>query len=71
MWELNAIMINGSWFESDEGPNSSDNPIKCYLENVMKVVVDKYSEPFPWGNIYINLSPWERLDMEIARHLWF
>jgi hypothetical protein len=33
--------------------------------------VDKYSEPFPWGNIDINLSLWERLDMNIARLLWF
>jgi hypothetical protein len=35
--------------ESDESANPAKekNPIKKYLENVMKVIVEKYSEPFP------------------------
>ena len=63
-------MAHGS--ESDEVPIPLlENPIKYYLEKIMKVVVNKYSEPFPWGNLDINLSLWERIDMGIARLLWF
>jgi hypothetical protein len=72
MWEINATSINGSWVESDEGPNvSKNNPIKDYLENVMKVVVNQYSEPFPWGQVNTKLSIWERISMGFARLLWF
>jgi hypothetical protein len=44
MWEINAVSINRRWEDSDEGPNASkDNPIKDYMQNVMKAVVTKYS----------------------------
>jgi hypothetical protein len=72
MWEINALMFNGTWDESDEGPASSkDNPIRNYLDNIMRVTVSKYSQPFPWGQASVKLSIWERIDMGIARHLWF
>jgi hypothetical protein len=72
MWEINAMSINRTWNESDEGPNASkDNPIKEYLENVMKVVASKYSQPFPWGQVNVKLSVWEIIDMGFARLLWF
>jgi hypothetical protein len=72
MWEVNAISINGGWDESDEGRSSSkDNPIKNYLENVIKVVLSKYSQPFPWGQVNVKLSIRERIDMRLARLLWF
>lgn len=72
MWEINAVTFNGCWNESDDGPNSKiDNPIKDYLENVMKIVVMKYSQPFPWGMVDAKLSIWDKMGMEIARHLWF
>jgi len=72
MWEINAMSINRTWDESDEGPNAAkDNPIKEYLENVMKVVVSKYSQPFPWGQLDVKLSVWEIIDMGFARLLWF
>jgi hypothetical protein len=72
MWEINAMSINRTWDESDEGPNAAKgNPIKEYLENVMKVVVTKYSQPFPWGQVNVKLSVWEMIDMRFARSLWF
>lgn len=72
MWEVNAVSFNGSWEESDEGPNSSkDNPIKDYMQNVMKDVVTKYSQPFPWGQVDVKLSIWDKIDMFFARLLWF
>jgi hypothetical protein len=72
MWEINALSINGTWDESDEGPNAAkDNPIRDYLENVMKVVVSKYSQPFPWGQVNVKLSVWEMIDMGFSRLLWF
>lgn len=72
MWEINATSINGSWVQSDEDPNLSEtNPIKDYLENVMKVVLNQYSEPFPWGQVNTKLSIWERISMGFARLLWF
>jgi hypothetical protein len=72
MWEVNAVSFNGNWEESDEGPNSSkDNPIKDYMQNVMKDVVTKYSQPFPWGQVDVKLSIWDKIDMLLARLLWF
>jgi hypothetical protein len=72
MWEVNAVSFNGNWEESDEGPNSSkDNPIKDYMQNVMKDVVTKYSQPFPWGQVDVKLSIWDKIDMFFARLLWF
>jgi len=72
MWELNAIMYKGDWGESDEGPNaSSENPIRDYLNNVMKVVVEKYSEPFPWGDIDVKLSMLDMIVMKFAQLLPF
>jgi hypothetical protein len=72
MWEANATQILGEWNDSDEGPNApAENPIKDYLENVMKAVVQKYTEPFVWGTVDVKLSPLDKISMFVARHLWF
>jgi hypothetical protein len=73
MWELNAIMFNGNWTDSDETMHAHprENPIKDYLDNVMKVVVTKYSEPFPWGDIHIKISWGRRIFMKFVQLLWF
>lgn len=71
MWEMNAVAINGRWEESDEGPNAAvDNPIRDYLNNVMRVVVAKYSEPFPWGEASIKLSSLDKFFMKLSQMLW-
>ncbi|MGH9987285.1 MAG: hypothetical protein ACRD8W_25345 [Nitrososphaeraceae archaeon] len=72
--EVNALMFNGLWKESDE--NDSDDaiiqyPMQNYLDNVMKVVVSQYSEPFPWGNISVKIPLWRRVIMRFAQLLWF
>jgi hypothetical protein len=72
MWEVNATEILGDWKDSDEGPNApAENPIRDYLENVMKAVVQKYTLPFVWGTADVKLTPWDRVSMFVARHLWF
>lgn len=72
MWEINAISFNGSWQQSDDDIDIKEkNPIKDYLENVMKVVVEKYSQPFPWGEPDFKLSLHDKISMAIARSLWF
>jgi hypothetical protein len=72
MWELNAISISGTWSQSDEGPNVSGvNPIKSYLQNVMKMIVDKYSEPFPWGETNVKISIYDKMIMKLSQLLWF
>ena len=71
MWEMNAVAFNGSWEESDEGPNAAiDSPIRDYLNNVMRVVVAKYSEPFPWGQASIKLSLLDKFFMKLSQMLW-
>ena len=71
MWELNAMEFNNDWNVSDEGSNiNSVNPIKDYLDNIMKIAVDKYSVPYPWGTKNIQLSISDRISMNIARWLW-
>jgi hypothetical protein len=50
---------------------AKDNPIQEYLENVMKIVVSKYSQPFRWGQVNVKLSVWDIIDMGFARLLWF
>jgi hypothetical protein len=71
MWEMNAVAINGSWEESDEGPSAAiDNAIRDYLNNVMRVVVAKYSEPFPWGQTSVELSPLQKFFMRLSQLLW-
>ena len=41
------MAINESWEENDEGPDAAiDSSIRYYLNNVMRVVVAKYSEHF-------------------------
>jgi hypothetical protein len=71
MWEVNVRSINGSWDVSDEGPDAAaQNPIKDYLNNVLKIVVTKYSEPFPWGQANIELSGIERLFMKLSQLIW-
>ncbi|MDV3277836.1 MAG: hypothetical protein LYZ69_05145 [Nitrososphaerales archaeon] len=72
MWELNATAYNGSWEMSDEGPAApASNQIRDYLDEVMKVVVDRYSVPFPWGEAGVKLSLWERFVMNLAETFWF
>jgi hypothetical protein len=71
MWELNAIMYKGPWKKSDGLDTVDDNGIKHYLEKVMKTVVTDYSQPFPWGNAEVKLSPWQRASMKIAQLSWF
>ena len=72
MWELNAIQFRGKWDESDDvlGTHES-NPIKDYLNDVMKTVLNKYTEPFYWGTVNAKLSIPEIIAMNIARRLWF
>ena len=69
---MNAVAINRSWEESDEGPDAAtDNPIRDYLNNVMRVVVSKYSEPFPWGHqASIKLSPFDKFLMKFSQMIW-
>jgi hypothetical protein len=72
MWEINAVSFNRSWDESDEGPNAAtDNPIKNYLRNIMEVVTTRYSQPFPWGQTDVKLTLLDKVEMRIARSLWF
>jgi hypothetical protein len=72
MWEVNAVSFSGSWDESDECPNAlKGNPIQDYLQTVMKDVITKYSQPFPWGQANVKLSIWDKIDMLFARLLWF
>jgi hypothetical protein len=74
MWEVNALMFCGLWKESDDNGSdsaSNQNPIKDYLNNVMKPVISKYSEPFPWGDINIKIPWWRRITMRLAQLLWF
>ncbi len=71
MWEMNVRSINGSWDVSDEGPDApAHNPIRDYLNNVLKIVVTKYSEPFPWGQASVKLSAIERLFMKLSQIIW-
>jgi len=64
--------FKGDWSESDEGPDASEeNPIKEYMDNVMKVVIKKYSEPFHWGEINVKISVWERIIMKFSQLLPF
>jgi hypothetical protein len=71
MWEMNVRSVNGNWNVSDEGPNSpTENPIRDYLNNVLKVVISKYSEPFPWGVTDVKLSGIERLIMKLSQLIW-
>jgi hypothetical protein len=73
MWEVNAMQFNGHWNKTDKSPNASsdENPIKNYLDNIMKAVGTEYSEPFPWGSIIVKISWWERISMRFAQLLWF
>jgi len=72
MWELNAVQIMGEWKQSDEGPGApSLNPIRDYLNNVVRVLVKDCTRPFPWGQVNYKLSITERLAMFIAKSLWF
>ena len=70
MWELNAVAFENSWEESDD-ILAKDNHIKNYLESVMKPVLEKYSEPFPWGEVNIQISLWEKFKMKLSQILWF
>lgn len=48
-----------------------ENPVRDYLQNVMKDVVQKYTEPFAWGTVDVKLTPLDKLTVFVARHLWF
>jgi hypothetical protein len=72
MWEMNAVLINGNWNDTDEGPNSAaENPIRDYVNNVLKLVISKYSEPFPWGQVDVKLSLLDKISMKFSQILWF
>jgi hypothetical protein len=74
MWEVNAMMFNGLWKKSDDKDSDNafnQNPIKDYLDNVMKAVINKYSEPFPWRNIDIKILLRKRILMRFVQLLWF
>ncbi len=68
MWELNATAYHGRWDQSDD---DTPNPIKNYVDTVMKTVVAKYSEPFKWGKADVKLSWFEILVMKLAQLSWF
>jgi len=71
MWEMNVKSFNGNWDVSDEGPDAPvENPIRDYLNNILKIVVSKYSEPFPWGVAGVKLSGIERLAMQLSKLIW-
>jgi hypothetical protein len=71
MWEMNVKSFSGNWEVSDEGPDAPfENPIRDYLNNVLKIVVSKYSEPFPWGVADVKLSGIERLAMQLSKLIW-
>ncbi len=70
MWELNATEFCNTWDESDEDEGNSPNPIKDYLNNVMKNATDNYSIPYPWGSKDVKLSILDRISMNVARWLW-
>jgi len=71
MWEMNAMAFYGKWNESDEDvPVVDKNPIKKYLDSVMKPLFEIYSEPFPWGDKNIELSWWNKFTMRFSQLLW-
>ena len=71
MWEMNAMAFYGKWNESDEDVHVVDkNPIKKYLDSVMKPLFEIYSEPFPWGDKNIELSWWNKFTMRFSQLLW-
>lgn len=72
MWEVNAITFDKKWDENDGVQTSAvESPVKEYLDDVMKMVVDKYTEPFVWGTANVKLSMMDKFAMNIARLLWF
>jgi hypothetical protein len=68
---MNAVAINGSWEENDEGPDAAiDSSIRDYLNNVMRVVVAKCSEHFPRGQTTIKSSPLDKYFIKFSQLLW-
>lgn len=66
MWELNAIMYEGTLEKSDD----SDNCIKQYLDTVMKDLIDNHTEIFDW--VLIKQIPiWRKVMMKFLQLLWF
>ena len=66
MWELNAIMYEGTLEKSDD----SDNYIKQYLDNVMKDLIDNHTQIFDW--VLIKQIPiWRKVMMKFLQLLWF
>jgi hypothetical protein len=37
----------------------------------MKMIVDKYSEPFPWGETNVKISIYDKMIMKLSQLLWF
>ncbi len=68
MWEVNVMAYFGKWESSDD--NDEKNPIKDYLENVMKHVIECNSEPFPWGDKNAKVTILERLVMKLAQMIF-
>jgi len=70
MWELNTIAYCGKWHESDE-EYTENNPIKEYLEKIMKQDLEHNTESFPWGEEIYKASILEKTIMKLAQMLFF
>lgn len=67
MWELNTIMYENSFYDSD----SDDGVVKKYLDDVMLDVIKNHSESFKWGKKDTKLAWWEKFIMKLAQLSWF
>jgi len=70
MWELNTIAYDGNWEQSDDA-NDEFNEVKDYLENVMRYVVNNYTQPFPWGQSDYKITIIEKITMKFAQLMFF
>lgn len=71
MWELNTVMYCGKWDKSDDEYEDSENLVKKYFEENVKLVFKNYTEPFPWGNVDLKLNVLQRARMKFTQLLWF
>jgi len=71
MWEMNSMAYNGNWEDSDVLDVLKSNPIKEYIENVFKLIIREYSEPFPWGELNTKISILDKIIMKISQLMWF
>jgi len=61
----------GNWETSDVLDVLNSNPIKEYIENVFKLIIQEYSEPFPWGELNAKISIIDRIIMKASQLMWF